>query len=468
MVRSFIFASALLVATASSGMELSPDGSGQVLLFPYYTASDGQDTLVTIGSLGEHAQIVKVRFLEGYNSRPVLDFDLYLPANEIWVGAVTKAADGRAMLRTPASTCTVPALPTAGAVFSTAQFDGSGGLPADAGPRGVERTREGFIEVISGGTIASETSTYSAIVGLERTCTPLPGSLFEDIDGPGETIYGTAAVISVGLGLYYAYDATALDGFSPDPLYSPAMGPLDPSLANAGGHLAGADASIPGYGLVHFDRKIDAVSAVLAKSILYNQYVAPSALGARSDWVVSMPTQRYYTDPAISGSTTALPPFDEVFHAPGVAPLKFVDPTIYDRLGNPCQGDYCQYETEFHLDRAVNVIAYATPQQAEAGASGVFASRLATYLYPYQESGHTRLQPRYFRAMEGVDLSPSQQGHVCVSGVPAVGFLAYNLVNANAQPGRLANYGGIYRDQWYGAGVSPRDGQWIHGCNPNE
>ncbi|HEY6941587.1 hypothetical protein [Dokdonella sp.] len=468
MFRPSMLACGLLLAGTAAGVELSPDGSGQVLVFPYYTANDGQDTLVTIGSLADRAQVVKVRFLEGYNSRPVLDFDLYLPANETWVGAVTKAADGRAMLRTPSLTCTVPALPAAGAAFSTAQFDGSGGLPADAGPHDVERTREGFIEVISGGTIASETGTFGAIVGLERTCTPLPGSLFEDIDGPGEAIYGTAAVISVGQGLYYAYDATALDGFSPDPLYSPAMGPLDPSLADAGGHLAGADASIPGYGLVHFDRKIDAVSAVLAKTTLSNQYVAPSGLGARSDWVVSMPTQRYYTDPAISGSPTALPPFDDVFQAPGVAPLRFANPWIYDRLGNPCAGDDCQYETEFHLDRSVNVIAYATPQQAEVGASGVFGSHLATYLYPYGESGHTRLQPYRLREMEGVDLSPRQQGHVCVSGVPALGFLAYNLVNANAQPGRLANYGGIYRDQWYGADVRARDGQWIQGCNPSE
>ena len=467
MFRSLVLASGLLLAGSAWCVALSPRGSGQVLLFPYYTANDGQDTLVTIGSLSDHAQILKVRFLEGYNSRTTLDFDLYLPANETWVGAVTKNTDGRAVLRTTALTCTVPPLPAAGAIFSTAQFDGNGGLPSDAGPHDVGRTREGFIEVISGGTIASETSTFGAIVGTERPCTPLPGSLFADIDGPGEAIYGTAAVISVGQGLYYAYDATALDDFSPDPLYAPAMGPLDPSLADAGGHAAGADASIHGYGLVHFDRKIDAVSAVLAKTTLYNQYVAPSGLGARSDWILSMPTQRYYTDPALSGSTTALPPFDDVFRAPGVAPLRFVDPQVFDRLGNPCVGNYCQYETEFHLDRAVNVIAYATPDQTDSP-SGVLASRLTAYLYPYSESGHTRLQPYRLRAMEGVDRSPLQQGRVCVSGVPEVGFLAYNLVNSNAQPGRLANYGGIYRDQWLGAGVSPRDTPWGHECNRPE
>jgi hypothetical protein len=29
-------------------------------------------------------------------------------------------------------------------------------------------------------------------------------------------------------------------------------------------------------------------------------------------------------------------------------------------------------------------------------------------------------------------------------GVPVVGFMAYNVINAHAQPGRLANYGGVF------------------------
>ena len=29
-------------------------------------------------------------------------------------------------------------------------------------------------------------------------------------------------------------------------------------------------------------------------------------------------------------------------------------------------------------------------------------------------------------------------------GLPAIGFMAYNIVNAQAQPGLLANYGGTF------------------------
>ena len=36
------------------------------------------------------------------------------------------------------------------------------------------------------------------------------------------------------------------------------------------------------------------------------------------------------------------------------------------------------------------------------------------------------------------DFSPA------ISGVPASGFMAYNIIDAHAQPGRLANYGGAF------------------------
>lgn len=32
-----------------------------------------------------------------------------------------------------------------------------------------------------------------------------------------------------------------------------------------------------------------------------------------------------------------------------------------------------------------------------------------------------------------------------VMGLPVVGFMAYNIINAQAQPGVLANYGGTFR-----------------------
>lgn len=453
--RAFLFVLAAFAGSAAA-VSLAPDGSGQVLLFPYYTANDGQDTLVTIGNRFDQPQIVKLRFLEGYNGRSVLDFDVYLDRDDMWTAVVTIGEDGQAVLRTTDRSCTVPAIPAAGASFTTAMFDGSGGLPADPGPHDAARTREGFIEVIAGAAIGIGTPTALNITPEIPACGELPGSLFEDIEGPGLALYGTAAIINVSQGLYYAYDAVGLRDFSDDPLYGPAMDAGGPTLADAGGAASGADAWIDGYGPLHFERKIDAVSAVLAKTRMHNQYIAAPALGARSDWIITLPTQRYYTDPALSGSATALAPFSSPFQAPGVARVEFYEPRIYDRDGSSCGGTYCLYEAPFHVDHAVNAVTFAQPDEVGMP-SGVFGSRLVAYLYPYADAGHVLLPEAVMHRIVGEDVGPLERGWLCVRGLPAIGFMAYNLVNANAQPGRLANYGGVYRDHWLPPDILPRD-----------
>src|SRR5690606_14549003 len=143
-------------------------------------------------------------------------------------------------------------------------------------------------------------------------------------------------------------------------------------------------------GPLHFERKIDAVTAVLARSSLHNQYIAAPELGARSDWIITMPTQRYYTDPALSGSADALAPFMFPFQAPGVARVEFHEPRIYDRQGSTCIGTYCLYEAPFHVDHAVNAVTFAQPDEV-GDPSGVFGSGLVAYMYPYATAGHVLL-----------------------------------------------------------------------------
>jgi hypothetical protein len=452
--RSLLLLLAGLLCSGAGAVSLSADGSGQVLLFPYYTVNGGQDTLLTIGNRSDQPQVVTLRFLEGYNGRPVIALDVYLDRNDIWTAAVTSDGEGRAILRSSDPGCTVPAIPSTGARFSTAAFDGRGALPADPGPHDGARTREGFIEVIASATVGIGSPTSLSINQEVPDCAALPGSLFDDIDGHGQALFGTAAIISVGEGLYYAYDAVALRDFSSDPLHGPTL--AAPTLADAGGSAAGADAWIDGDGPLHFDRKIDAVSAVLAKASLHNQYITSPLLGAHSDWIITLPTQRYYTDPALSGSAVALAPFSAAFQAPGVARVEFNEPRLYDRQGTTCSGTYCLYEAPFHVDHAVNAVTFAQPDEA-GGDSLVFGSALATSLYPYAEAGHVLLPGALVRSIEAGDDGPLQRGRVCVRGLPSIGFLAYNLVNANAQPGLLANYGGVYRDHWDGPDVYARD-----------
>ena len=64
------------IAGTAQAVNLNPDGLGQVLIYPYYTANDGNQTILSVVNTTDQAKAVKVRFLEGFNSREVLDFNL--------------------------------------------------------------------------------------------------------------------------------------------------------------------------------------------------------------------------------------------------------------------------------------------------------------------------------------------------------------------------------------------------------
>jgi hypothetical protein len=83
------------VAGTAQAVNLNPDGLGEVLIYPYYTVNDGNQTLMTVVNTTGDAKAAKVRFLEGHNSREVLDFNLYLSEYDVWVAAI---ADGGAMV----------------------------------------------------------------------------------------------------------------------------------------------------------------------------------------------------------------------------------------------------------------------------------------------------------------------------------------------------------------------------------
>jgi hypothetical protein len=63
----------------TTAASLNPDRLGQVLLYPYYTV-DG----VERSADADRGRVVKVRFLEAYTSREVLDFNLFLSPKDVW------------------------------------------------------------------------------------------------------------------------------------------------------------------------------------------------------------------------------------------------------------------------------------------------------------------------------------------------------------------------------------------------
>jgi hypothetical protein len=173
------------LAGTAQAVNLNPDGLGQVLIYPYYTANDGNATILSVVNTTNSAKAVKVRFLEGFNSREVLDFNLYLSHHDVWVANIVPAVgdapaknnewETDTALLIPDDSCTVPYL------YEDTQIELADGTKAgfqrflnyayvgnanDGGPTTDSRAAEGHFEMIEMGTITADSDTEDAITHM--------------------------------------------------------------------------------------------------------------------------------------------------------------------------------------------------------------------------------------------------------------------------------------------------------------
>jgi hypothetical protein len=142
------------IAGTAQAVNLNPDGLGQVLIYPYYTANDGNQTILSVINTTDNAKAVKVRFLEGFNSREVLDFNLYLSHHDVWTAAIG-LVDGTTSLVIGDDSCTAPYFygnrGDDELVFIQPFLDLA--FKGDGGPTSIARAAEGHFEMIEMGTI---------------------------------------------------------------------------------------------------------------------------------------------------------------------------------------------------------------------------------------------------------------------------------------------------------------------------
>ena len=117
---------ALAAAGAAQAVSVNHDGLGQVLIYPYYTVRAASialpgtviladyNSLLSVVNSTASAKAVKVRFLEGKNSREVLDFNLYLSAKDVWTAAVIPTTEGAGIF-TADKSCTTPVVSSSAA-----------------------------------------------------------------------------------------------------------------------------------------------------------------------------------------------------------------------------------------------------------------------------------------------------------------------------------------------------------------
>ncbi len=300
-----------LGATNAQAVNVSPDGRGQVLLYPYYTtradgAGNPYGTLLSVVNANGSAKAVRVRFLEGKNSREVLDFNLFLSPFDVWTAAILPdPTTGGAKIGTIDSSCTLPAF-SASPTAPYASFGNAGyaGANNDGAGTSLDRTKEGYFEIIEMASYSSLSVTGKAVTHVNGvpTCNSGGNVLSDtqaglDAQPPAGGLFGGLTLINVNSGTDYTVDATALANFYQVGSHYVASGFAPPDLTQATPPVSSIQA--PNgmlYESLWSAGSADPVSAVLMHDSLMNEYVLDSATKSGTDWVVTFPTKRFYVN----------------------------------------------------------------------------------------------------------------------------------------------------------------------------
>ena len=251
------------LAGVANAVNLNPDGIGQVLLYPYYTVNGGNSTLISVVNTADVGKAVKVRFLEGLNSKEVLDFNLYLSPYDVWTANIHEQ-NGVPGIVTSDTSCIAPTSVMGGAFTEFRNYEFNNWRPdqlgrtatAEANELNALRKRQGHIEVIemgdligdahdnalhrngvpkncgyfhtqwnstAAGTWLNQTggsaSAPNGNKGLHSVCAP--GAGFVNASGKPECgeiggvggIFGGAYIVNGAEGTAYSYNAEAINGF---------------------------------------------------------------------------------------------------------------------------------------------------------------------------------------------------------------------------------------------------------------
>lgn len=332
-------------AGSAEAVYLSPNQTGQVLVYPYYTVQstggNSWNTYLSVVNTTSAAKAVKVRVLEGKTSSEVLDFNLFLSPNDVWTAAIVPAdatATSAGRLITADVSCTSPGpIGLTGADFRNYQY--AAGLRGVALPGvGLDRTREGYVEIIEMGTLLGTVATAVThnSAGVPNNCAvvngagaatfvPAPGQ----ITAPGGGLMGTGTLINVNNGQDAGYKADALEAFSNVPQYSvptsitPSLGNASPAVSlviNAGGLDTNgasirATAYLTDFGLTAVSgvtAGTRAVASVFMHSSVMNEYILDAGTASNTDWVITQPLKNLFVS-----DVTAATPYTAVLTSAG-------------------------------------------------------------------------------------------------------------------------------------------------------
>ena len=350
------------VAGTADTLQLSTTGTGHMLVVPYFSAQNGNKTLLSLTNTdAKNGKAVKIRFRGAANSDDVYDFQVFLSPGDVWTADIHQGADGFAALTTADNSCTKPT--NVNQSFKATRLKAAGWTDEV----NQSNTREGYIEIFNMGDIrllanktnATAEDLYKATKHDPVTGKPACGSysattVWKDLDKttnattdlnalgldvPTTGLMANWTIINVPNATAWSGAATAVEAMNsaalPVPVPAEAAIVYFPQVdATVGGALTGAVAAnftadpLLRGGLVSGQAQFDlpdmsttyvgalpvplsngpiaqaaALTKALATTSINNEFWTLDGISGATDWVFSMPTRRYsaavdYTAPA--------------------------------------------------------------------------------------------------------------------------------------------------------------------------
>jgi len=480
-LMSLAVATTVASGAAFAGQHVSPNGTGQVLLFPMYNADNGNATNMHIVNTTDAVKAVKIRFMEYKNSDEVLDFNVYLSKNDHFAFGVIKDPNGNgAAVITSDNSCTVPALGSSNGAFSGTATTNADGSVTRIQPfvnyqyanssdvdSSIERTLTGHVEVIEMGVVTNVTGNGTAAdaltayatfathgaTGVPANCAGLdkawasgtwketPGS---GLSAPTGGLYGLAYHINVEAAAAFGFEATAIEDWQTAQQHTD-PGNLLPSVI--GGQLVASIytgiAGTDNYKQVTFANGQDAVNAILMNESYSNDVMINPAIGGQTDWVMSFPTKRQSVDKALKASV--VPPFTDNWVGSTGTTTKKEDPACEPvTIGQWDREEAFTANTNVFSPQPEAVTSSICNETAivAMGAAGTASALSATtgvtnLTFPYAEGW----QSFTFNATgQKLDLPGANNVGEGIVGLPAIGFAAFKVNNGAMSYGNASEH----------------------------
>ena len=452
--KSIVSSSILLFALSSQAVHVSPQGRGEVLIYPYYSVNNNLNTLYSVVNTTDQAKALRVRFLEGENADEVLIFSVYLGHYDVWTAALvatTSTLSGHvgesSVSHITADVSCAPFLNKAGQEFLPYEID------LDSPNNDLRRATDGHIEIIEMAVVTNEVNDSADAIshlpsGLPSSCAQIQAAW--EIDGywsldrtadtspPSGGLIGNASLINVSEGIQMSYDAIALEQFWQGQGLHNEPGLTEPNL-NSGA---------PQSQVLHQGQLLtaqwlsgaEAVSAVLMQETIYNEYDYERFANGRSEWVATFPTKPFHTN----NSNEAIPPFVSLWD--GLQACEAFTYEIWDRNEFVTVEDSCNILCPpnfggVKMCYSANIIEFIDPEETPGSNTKIFGSDNQVVI---SGSNQSQVTPNGWATLKFRTQASEPVEGTGFKGLPVVGFMAQQYTNANAQAGLLAQYGALF------------------------